>query len=135
MKKLIFLFIAIGSVVVMTKNPGDTASVSPKGESSVERVASPEVKASSQLEQVKKTSQTEVSLSDLELKFQNLEIKDVEKMLDSLENSPKSRRLIELSNTRELTEDEKHELVTVIRTKAALTKLLIEKTSQDMELL
>lgn len=133
MKKLFILFFLVSVGILVTYKPGDTISVSPVKTVPVEKTISSDLISSPGVKIEKEQAAVEVSAFELEAQFQGLLLKEVEVMLDELNNSSEAARLVELANQRSLSQEEKNTLVTLIRTKAALTKIWIEKSFEDLE--
>ena len=75
------------------------------------------------------------SLEDLEERFSDLDTEALKNEYERLSGSEKKARLLGLANTGKLSPEENSELLTYLRSSAAISKILIERKLEEVETL
>lgn len=92
--------------------------------------------AFSSLDKVKAAPEKKiVDFKDLEKNYQSLEMPELQKELETVDKSRRKYELMKEFNKRKLSRDEELELTNFIRTRVVLTKMIMEKKIEELEVL
>lgn len=136
MKKLFFLisFVVCGIAVTLGGNKNFSGHLVSSEKPQIIKSGAPS-ENNMQTERKSEEIKALPTVEELEKRYERLSIKEVEILIHDLEKSGTATQLISKANKGELTEEEKANVIKIIRTKAALIKLAFERKYEELELL